>query len=237
MAGSHVVRAPGAGVHRVSRSIDVFAFYTSQPLSRPVAEAIEDGNRWDDAEGKFATVYCASRAETAFGEVIARYRERPGLLERIDDFLTQAPDPEYDPLLSPGVVPAEFFDGRWIGHVTVDSAVRFVDVDDPATHTAVDVTLRRALREYGVKKIDRSTFLASDRRVTRTIASRYHWLGQTPDHASWRGLRYLSRLAPDWECWAIWEPSPLLTSRLVVEKVTREHPALRAAAQRLNVRV
>jgi RES domain len=237
MAGSHVLRAPEGGVYRVSRSIDVFAFHAPQPLPRPAAGPIEDGNRWDDAEGKFATVYCASQVEAAFGEVIARYRERPGLLARIDDFLTQSPDAEYDPLLSPGVVPREFFDGRWVGHVPVDSAVRFVDVDDPATHAAVDVTLRRTLREYGVKRVDRGTFLTSDRRVTRTIVSRYHWLAQTPDHASWRGLRYLSRLAPDWECWAIWEPSPLLTSRLVVEKVTREHSALQAAAQRLNVRV
>ena len=123
MAGSRVLRAPRAGVHRVSRSIDVFAFHTPQPLPKPTPDPIEDGNRWDDAEGKFATVYCA------------------------------------------------------------------------------------------------------------------YWLAQTPDHASWRGLRYLSRLAPDWECWAIWEPSPLLTSQPVVEKVTREHPALRAAAQRLSVRV
>jgi hypothetical protein len=29
------------------------------------------------------------------------------------------------------------------------------------------------------------------------IASRYHWLAQTPDHATWRGLRYASRLAAD----------------------------------------
>jgi hypothetical protein len=70
----------------------------------------------DDAEGKFATVYSASQAEAAFGEVIARYRERPGLLDRIDDFLTHPPDAEHDPLLSPGVVPEEFFDGRWTGH-------------------------------------------------------------------------------------------------------------------------
>jgi len=50
------------------------------------------------------------------------------------------------------VVPGEFFDGRWIGHVPIDSAVQFVDVDDPATHAAVDVTLRRTLRELGVKR-------------------------------------------------------------------------------------
>jgi hypothetical protein len=109
MAGSHLLRAPKDGVHRVSRSIDVFAFHTPQPLPRPAPGPIEDGNRWDDAEGKFAT--------------------------------------------------------------------------------------------------------------------------------SWRGLRYPSRLAPDWECWAIWEPSPLLMSHLVVEKVTREHPALRAAAQRLHLHI
>ena len=82
-----------------------------QPLPNPAPEPIEGGNRWDDAEGRFATVYCASRAEVAFGEVIARYRERAGLLERIDEFLGQRPDPEHDPPLDPGVVPADFFDG------------------------------------------------------------------------------------------------------------------------------
>ena len=235
MAGSRALAAPRAGVHRVSRSINVFAFRTAAPLPNPASVPIHDGNRWDDAQGNFATVYCASSAEGAFGEVIARYRERPGLLQRIDAFLNQPPDPDYDPLLTPGVVPAEFFDGRWIGHSTVDVDVRFVDVDDPATHAALDPALRRALRDFGVRRIDRGTFLSADRRITRTIASHYHWLAQTPDHASWRGLRYLSRLAPDWECWAIWEPTPLLASHLLVEKITREHPALAAAAARLNV--
>ena len=93
MAGSHVLSAPGAGVHRVSRSIDVFTFHTPQPLLRPAPDPIEDGNRWDDAEGRFATVYCASEAEAAFGEVIARYREQPGLLARIDDL--RGCDPKY----------------------------------------------------------------------------------------------------------------------------------------------
>jgi hypothetical protein len=237
MPASHALAAPAAGVYRVARSIDVFAFHVPEPLPNPAPVAIEEGNRWDDAEGRFATVYCASSAEASFGEVIARYRERRGLLERIDRFLSQRPDPEYDPVLSPGVVPAEFFDGRWLGHVGVDPAVRFVDVEDPATHAAVDATLRRRLAQYGVRRIDRSTFLSPDRRVTRMIASRYHWLAQTPDHGDWRGLRYTSRLAPDWECWAIWQPSPLLDSQLTIEKVTREHPALDAATRRLGIRL
>jgi hypothetical protein len=182
MAASRVLKAPGAGVHRVSRSIDVFAFHAAQPMPRPSPEPIEDGNRWDDPDGRFATLYCASCAEAAFGEVIAHYRERPGLLDRIDAFLSQSPDADYDPLLSPGAVPAEFFDGRWVGHITIDDAARFVDLDDPATHAAIDVTLRHSLREFGAKRIDRGTFLSSDRRITRTIAGRYHWLAQTPDH-------------------------------------------------------
>lgn len=237
MPVSHALAAPAAGVYRVARSVEVFAFHLPQPLPNPAPEPIEGGNRWDDAEGRFATVYCASRAEVAFGEVIARYRERAGLLERIDEFLGQRPDPEHDPPLDPGVVPADFFDGRWLGHVGVDPAVRFVDVEAPATHAAIDVTLRRQLTAYGIRRIDRSTFLSPDRRVTRTIASRYHWLAQTPDHASWRGLRYTSRLAADWECWAIWQPSPLLESQLMIEKVTRDHPDLQAAARLLSVRL
>jgi hypothetical protein len=133
------------------------------------------------------------------------------------------------------VIPAEFFERRWLGHVAVDPAVRFIDVEAPATHAAVDPALRRELRAYGIRRIDRSTFLTPDRRVTRAIARRYHWLAQTPDHSRWRGLRYASRLAGDWECWAIWEPSPLLESQLTIEKITGEHPALRNAAARLEI--
>jgi hypothetical protein len=131
MPATRAVTAPAAGVYRVARSVDVFAFHLPQPLPAPAPAPIEEGNRWDDAHGRFATVYCASSAEGAFGEVIARYRERPGLLQRIDAFLTGRPDPEYDPLLSPGAVPAEFVDRRWLGHVGIDPAVRFVDVRRP----------------------------------------------------------------------------------------------------------
>jgi hypothetical protein len=237
MPATHALAAPASGVSRVARSVEVFTFHVPQPLPAPAPEPIEEGNRWDDPDGRFATLYCASSAEGAFGEVIARYRERTGLLDRIDQFLTQRPDPEYDPVLAPGRVPPEFFDRRWLGHTAVDPAMRFVDVEDPSTHAAMDHTLRRRLRGFGVRRIDRSTFLTPDRRVTRTIAARYHWLAQTPDHGTWRGLRYTSRLAADWECWAIWEPSPLLESQLTVAKVTREHAALHAAALRLGVQL
>ena len=27
---------------------------------------------------------------------------------------------------------------------------------------------------------------------------------ESPDHRDWAGLRYESRLAPGWECWALW---------------------------------
>ena len=65
--------------------------------------ASADANVRRIAEGRRQEIaYCTSRAEGAFGEMIARYRERPGLLQRIDAFLTGRPDPEYDPLLSPG---------------------------------------------------------------------------------------------------------------------------------------
>jgi hypothetical protein len=128
------------------------------------------------------------------------------------------------------------FDNRYLGHIAVDSDVRFVDVEHPDRYTAAGPALRPLLRCYGIRRIDRSSFLHADRRVTRTIARHYWELAQYPDHHSWRGLRYSSRLAADWECWAIWEPSPLQEGIAEISPVTRTDPSLHGAATRLSLK-
>lgn len=231
---SRTLPTPPDGVFRVATGAWPFEFRLPREALSDETDPVLGGNRWDDPLARFATLYCASSAEAAFGETIARYRERPGLLERIDSFLSSPADPDYDPPLLPGRVPDDYFDSRYLGNVPVDADVRFVDVDDPATHAAARPMLR-VLRRFGVRTIDRSTFLSPDRRVTRTLARHYWNLAQSPDHHDWRGLRFVSRLAPDWECWAIWEPSPLRTTLSAVVPVTRNHPGLVQAAQRLGV--
>ena len=87
-----MVPAPDAGLWRIARGLDPFSF--DPPRSRlPLSDyPILGGNRWDDPDGEFATLYCSTTPEGAFAETIARYRNRPGLLDRIDRFLTGQPD-------------------------------------------------------------------------------------------------------------------------------------------------
>jgi hypothetical protein len=235
VAVSHALAAPSAGVYRVARGANPFVFRRSTRI--PLNDgAVEDGNRWDDPDGLFKTLYCASSPEAAFGETIARYREAPGLLDRISAFLTSEPDPAYDFELIPGSVPDDYFQSRYIGHISVDQDARFVDLDHPHTHTASRPALKRLLTRFEVSKIDRGTFLNPDRRITQTIAQHYWQLSLRPDHQNWRGLRYVSRLAHDWECWAVWQPSPLRQLTANVKVVTRNNPALISAAERLGIR-
>lgn len=235
MPASHVVPARRAGIYRVAKGLDPFAFRPPRGALPDGDEPVLDGNRWDDPRGRFATLYCASTAETAFGETIARYREAPGLLDRIDSFLNARPDPDYDFDLQPARVPADYFADRYLGHVAVDPDVRFVDVDHPDTHTALTAPMRALLRAHRLRAVDRGVAFSPDRRLTRPIAGHYWTLAQTPDHRDWAGLRYESRLLEGWECWALWEPSPIRLHGSVVHAVTRANPDLLAAARRLAI--
>lgn len=235
MPGSQVVPAPEQGVFRVAKGVDPFQFLAPRSPLPEQDEPVLDGNRWDDPRGEFATLYCATTAQAAFGETIARYRETPGLLDRIDAFLNADPDPAYDFALEPGRVPNDYFADRYLGHVAIDPDVRFVDVDHPKTHTALVAPLRPLLRSHRLRVVDRGVVFAADRRLTRPIARHYWTLAQSPDHREWAGLRYESRLREGWECWAVWEPSPVRLHVSQVHAVTRANPDLVVAAERLGL--
>lgn len=235
MPGSRLVAAPATGVYRVAKGLDPFVFRPPRSALPAGDEPVLDGNRWDDPLGQFASLYCATTAEAAFGETIARYREKDGLIDRISAFLNSDPDPAYDFELEPGRVPRDYLADRHLGHVAVDPDVRFVDVDHPHTHAAATPALRGLLRQHRLREVDRGVMFNADRRLTRPIA-RYYWtLAQSPDHRDWAGLRYESRLSSSWECWALWEPSPIRLHISDVHAVTRANPDLRAAAARLRL--
>jgi len=134
-------------------------------------------------------------------------------------------------------VPRDYFASRYLGHAQVDPRTQFVDLEHPDTHAACAAPLLPQVTRYlRTRTIDRGTMHAADRRVTRTVSRHFHDLAQTPDHAELRGLRYESRLLAGWECWVVWDPSPI-RGRPAIEKVTRTHPALREAARLLRVKL
>jgi hypothetical protein len=75
----------------VSRHWDPFSVAPPpEPLPSSDTPVIE-GNRWDDAYGKFSSLYAATTAAAAFGETISRYREKADLIAKIDAFLEALP--------------------------------------------------------------------------------------------------------------------------------------------------
>jgi hypothetical protein len=195
------------------------------------------GSRWDDAAGRFTTLYCATTAVAAFGEAIAAFRERPGLLARIDAYLTGPPDAEYDPELPAAVVPADYLSTRLLGHAPTDQGAPFIDVDHVDTHLHASSDSARLLRKLRLPALDRGVLMGQDRRITRTVATYYHRYARVEENRSIRGLRYQSRLDGGWECWAMWRPLPFVTAAATLTAVTSDNPDLVAAARRLRLRL
>lgn len=182
------------------------------PVPRPLPESptpVTDGNRWDDALGRYSTIYCASTPEAAYGETITRYRERPGLMDRMAAYLEGDPDQEYDFEIPPGEIPADYFASRVLGHAPIDPDTYFVDVDHPDTHALLSNSLPELVLGQGLEGYDRGVLMGPDRRITRNVARHIYELALAESEIQVGGLRYESRYFGDWECWALWEPSPI----------------------------
>lgn len=228
--------APEGGLYRVGRWPDPFS---PPPIPSPLpvqGEPVYDGNRFDDATGTFNTLYCASTAEGAYGETIARFRLSPGLMERMDQFLDGEPD-EGEPKLYPGEIPEDYFTQRLIGHLEVDGRARFVDTTEANTVDFLTESLPGLLACKSLSKFGSDSLLSPDRSFTRPIATYLHdYFLADPEHGV-VGLTYQSTLHKTWECWAIWELASLLTWGETAQPITRDNPELQAAAKLLGVSV
>ncbi len=195
------------------------------------------GGRFDAPNGEFATAYFATTDYGACIEKLAPIRPRVGLQDRIDAFLTEAADPVHDIALQP-IVPREFCIIHVFVNATIRPEARFIDVDDPETHTALHAAslstgLRALLDEHNMRRIDRGAFLHPDRRLTRHLALQLYTLyGAEPMVV---GLRYASSLDPDAECWAIWDTGEDLVVDGDRAPIDFSNTSLRAAAQRLGL--
>ena len=118
-----------------------------------------------------------------------------------------------------------------MGLVRVDPDARFIDVDDGRTHRALEkYGGRPLLKELGVGRIDRGTFLSPDRRLTRCAARELHDL---LDGLA-IGLRYTSAMDEDAECWAIWDHGRPSLHDHDVEPVDESSTDLQRALPRLG---
>ncbi len=215
-------RAPAAGLWRVGRAVEPMRPSRTSPA---VEQSPRQGNRFDTSD--FGIIYMGTTLEACFGETLARYRPKPDLAELVAQ--------DWQTFMAPGQVPAEWREKRSIVHATPAASEIFLDVEALQTRECLRQTLALGLSALGHDDLDVSVVRGPDRRVTRLIA---HWAYQVHDDNGeplYAGIRYVSKLNSDWECWALFEDTLIASQR--IESIPVGHPALMAVASQFNIHV
>jgi len=210
------VSPPPGGVYRLARG-------AANPFLPPKWERADVdgtfGNRFDDPSAehgvppgsRFRTIYCATQRAAAFGETMARFRPSVALLaqlnaieddEPLERALAGAVDPT-DP--HRGLVPADWRQRRRVGHTVLDPSLRFVDLAAGETMQYLRAALAPVAKQLGVADIDLSVVTGPQRRLTQEIARSIHDQRDRNGRPRFAGIRYLSRLNGEWECWAVFD--------------------------------
>jgi RES domain len=233
-----LVGSPSGGFWRVTSHHEPF---DPPPAPPPVGEGAsdeDDSGRWDAPQGEYRVLYCATEPEGAVGEKLAAFMPNVAAVRRIESFLDDEQDPEYgEDYLDIGLDAEDVESFGWLlAQAPANPAARFIDVWHPATVVALFPRAASLLAAFGLKVLDRRALADERRGFTRRLGGLMRADATAEDgELGAAGLRYESRLAPGWECWALWEPLPLDADEASVERVGIDTPALRRAAELLGV--
>jgi hypothetical protein len=210
------VSSPPSGIYRLARG-------PGDPFAPPDWERADAdgtfGNRFDDPSAedgvlpakRFRTIYCATQRTAAFGETMARFRPSVALLAHLgaiddDEPLERALAGAVDPVdLRRGLVPADWRVRRRVGHTVLDPSLRFVDLAAGETMQRLRTALAPMAKQLSVVDIDLSVVTGPQRRLTQEIARFVHDQRDRNGRPRFAGIRYLSRLNAEWECWAVFD--------------------------------
>lgn len=199
-------------------------------------------NRFDDPQhrkgdpepGLFRVVYCSSSRAGAFGETIARFRKSLRLLSELGQIEDDEP---LDPDLEGGVLPEEWRLNRRIGSSHLASTSRFADLEVPRAATVLRREMAPLLGALGLEDLDFSDLTGRRRQVTQYAARCVYEATDETGEPFFDGIRYASRLNPGWELWAIFADRMLHKPEDLYQRIGRDDPDLREAADILDIEV
>jgi hypothetical protein len=194
----NVVVSPKAGLWRVGRSPQPLRF--SDPLDPDLLDSRSAGNRFDSPTQNYRVCYFATTLDGCFGEVLSRFRPNPRLSAVAHE----------NGFMAVGEVPADWRHRRLaVRAIPVPSdrlpAIRFLDVEAAETRAVLQAELGELLAFYGYTELDVPTIRGGDRRITRWIGRWAYQQRDAQDRPKFAGIRYLSRLSSEWECWVVFE--------------------------------
>jgi len=210
-----LVAAPQEGVWRVGREPDLLCASVSSKsseLGQP-----NTGNRFDSPTGAYGVRYFATDLDGCYGETLARFRA--------DKKLAKVVGGEWSELgfMNVGDIPADWRQRRGAVRVrfpadganaSFTAGVRFLDIESVNTREALLPDFEPLLKYYGYSDLDVPVVRGHDRRITRYISQWTYEQRDEDERPMYAGIRYLSRLNSDWECWAVFD-------HVAIEELTR----------------
>ncbi|HEY2056217.1 MAG TPA: RES domain-containing protein [Solirubrobacterales bacterium] len=220
--------SPAAGVWRVGRTPDPIEF--PDPPRADELDYPRAGNRFDSPTENFRVCYFATDLNACFGETLSRFRSDPALIAAADE----------EGFMPAGSVPADWRNQRIAVQVKfvpneLLPELRFLDIEALKTRRELRSELASLLAYYGYEDLDVPTVRGADRRITRWIAK---WAFEQRDADGapvFAGIRYLSRLNTEWECWAVFHDVEI--KEITREPIERESEALKTIARHFDLTV
>lgn len=193
-----------------------------------------DHRKGDPEPGLFRVVYCSSSRAGAFGETIARFRKSLRLLSRLREIEDDGP---LDPELEGGLLPREWRLNRRIGATLPNESLRLANLEDPRAATLLRRELAPLLGELGLDDLDFGDLMGRERRVTQNAARCVHEATDETGTSVFDGIRYVSRLNPGWELWAMFADRMVHEPEDLYHTISGDDPDLREAAEILGVEI
>ena len=137
--------------------------------------------------------------------------------------------------LEGGVLPEEWRLGRRLGSTRLDEGLVFADFASAETFQILTEELAPLLVRFDLKEFDLSLITSRKRRVTQEAARyAYELAGSGKVYA---GVRYLSRLNPAWELWALFHDRMVHSPDELSETVREDDPGLLEATSVLGIEI
>jgi hypothetical protein len=219
---------PRGGVWRVGRAQEPIRF--PDPLTGKDLEDPHAGSRFDSPTEAFRTCYFTTDPRASFGEKLANFRPNPELVEAADEA----------GFMGVGQVPADWRHQRVLVRVDFEPtesrpSLHFLDVEARSTRGHLEKELARILASYDLTELDVPTVRGGDRRITRWIAKWAFDQRDEDDRGAYAGIRYLSRLDTNWECWAVFDDVGI--GEIKREPITHQNPDLLSIARSFDLTV
>lgn len=178
-------------VYRLGRRDHLLTFSHIAPEDAALRGA---GNRFDVLGA--GVLYLASTRIACFAETLCCLRPTPRMFDLLKDG-----DGSH---MTVGSVPANWRLQRTVGTIGVANALDFLDLVAPETQAFLSKELSSELIRYGSdKNLDISTVCNDDRRISRAIANWAYTARTEVGEPLYGGIRYVSKVEPGWECWAM----------------------------------